>query len=293
MRRIVLADDFLDGNFLSNDGRVPVTLLQTNACSPLATNAIRDNIWDNFSSESYKQLPPVGAITVYDPFTGKPQRFQMPGGGLGYTRVPSLVSLWSTAPFLLNNSVGRFNPSPSVEARMASFRDSIAQMLWPEKRDKDAVLGDKVPGKIDRTTQTSWLRIPTGYLPDAIKRASGLLDLLVPVFDQVGIEIGPIPTGTPVDLLANFQPLAEQPRLRDRLRHDKDVVKVVLQLLHDLKALPRGAGDEEARRVFANVGEQLFALSKCPDYIVNRGHYFGTRLGDADKEALIAFLKTF
>jgi hypothetical protein len=57
--------------------------------------------------------------------------------------------------------------------------------------------------------------------------------------------------------------------------------------------LPRGAGDEEARRVFANVGEQLFALSKCPDYIVNRGHYFGTRLGDADKEALIAFLKTF
>jgi hypothetical protein len=293
MRRIVLADDFLDGNFLSNDGRVPVTLLQTNACSPLATNAIRDNIWDNFSSESYKQLPPVGAITVYDPFSGKPRQFQMPGGGLGYTRVPSLISLWSTAPFLLNNSVGRFNPSPSVEARMASFTDSISQMLWPEKRDKDAVLGDKVPGRIDRTTQTSWLRIPTGYLPDVIKRASGLLDLLVPVFDQVGIEIGPIPTGTPVDLLANFQPLAEQARLRDRLRHDKDVVKVVVQLLHDLKALPGGAGDEEARRVFANVGEQLFALSKCPDYIVNRGHYFGTRLGDADKAALIAFLKTF
>ena len=56
MRQIVMADDFLDGNFLSNDGRVPVTLLQTNACSPLATNAIADNIWDNFSSASYKQL---------------------------------------------------------------------------------------------------------------------------------------------------------------------------------------------------------------------------------------------
>ncbi len=293
MRPIVLADDFLDGNFLSNDGRVPVTLLQTNACSPLATNAIRNNIWDNFSSESYKELPPVGAITVYDPFTGKPQQFQMPGGGLGYTRVPSLISLWSTAPFLLNNSVGHFNPSPSVEARMASFQESITEMLWPEKREKDKLLGDKLPGKIDRTTMTSWLRIPSGYLPDVIRKADGLLDLLVPIFDQVGIEIGPIPAGTPVDLLSNFQPLAEQPKLVDRLKHDKAVVKVALQLVHDLKALPRGASDDDARRVFANLGEQLFALSKCPDYVVNRGHYFGTRLSDADKQALIAFLKTF
>jgi hypothetical protein len=87
MRQIVMADDFLDGNYLSNDGRVPVTLLQTNACSPLATNAIGGNIWDNFSSASYKQLPSVGTITVYDPFTGKPRQFQMPAGGRGYVCV--------------------------------------------------------------------------------------------------------------------------------------------------------------------------------------------------------------
>ena len=43
----------------------------------------------------------------------------MPAGGRGYTRPASLVSLWSTAPFLLNNSVGQFDPSPSVEARMS------------------------------------------------------------------------------------------------------------------------------------------------------------------------------
>ena len=52
--------DFLDGNFLSAEFRVPVTLLQTNACSPLATNAIAGNIWDNFSSQTYKELPSVG-----------------------------------------------------------------------------------------------------------------------------------------------------------------------------------------------------------------------------------------
>src|SRR4029077_1917141 len=49
MREIVLKDDFLQDNFLSTEARIPVTLLQTNACSPLATNAIAGNIWDNYS----------------------------------------------------------------------------------------------------------------------------------------------------------------------------------------------------------------------------------------------------
>ncbi len=66
---IVTAEDFLDGNFLSTDLRVPVTLLETNACSPLATNALADNVWDNFSSRSYKELPSVGTITVHHPIT--------------------------------------------------------------------------------------------------------------------------------------------------------------------------------------------------------------------------------
>jgi hypothetical protein len=41
-------------------------------------------------------------------------------------------------------------------------------------------------------------------------------------------------------------------------------------------------------------------MSKCPDYVVNKGHYFGTNLqpdepglSDSDKLALIGFIKTF
>ena len=48
---------------------------------------------------------------------------------------------------------------------MGSFQDPIEKMLWPEKRDKDSLLGDKVPGMIDRTTVTSYLRVPGGYFP--------------------------------------------------------------------------------------------------------------------------------
>src|SRR5262249_57043571 len=40
MTEMVLADDFLTDNYLSTERRIPVTLLQTNACSPLATNAL-------------------------------------------------------------------------------------------------------------------------------------------------------------------------------------------------------------------------------------------------------------
>ena len=64
---------------------------------------------------------------------------------------------------------------------MDSFQDSIEKMLWPEKRDKDSVLGDKVPGIIDRTTQTSYLRVPSGYLPDLLKPLHESRAALLPV----------------------------------------------------------------------------------------------------------------
>ena len=301
MREIVLAPDFTKDNYLSTDLRVPVTLLQTNACSPLATNAIGGNIWDNFSSQSYKDLPSAGTITIYDPFTGEPKPYTLPAGGRGYTRPPSLISVWSTAPFLLNNSVGKFNPSPSVEARMDSFQDSIEKMLWPEKREKDSVLGDKVPGTIDRTTDRSYLRVPNGYLPDFLQALHGPLARYVPwLFGEDGIEIGPIPKGTPVGLLANLNVVPETHDPIQRAAYQKRVLDLLLKAKHDLKGLPAGASDEEVAKAFADLQQPLMELSKCPDLVVNRGHYFGTSyfpgeppLSDDDKRALIEFLKTF
>ncbi len=64
----------------------------------------------------------------------------------------------------------------------------------------------------------------------------------------------------------------------------------------------QGKSDEELRQVFANLRGPLLELNKCPDFVVNRGHYFGTSyfkekdepgLSDDDKWALIEFLKTF
>jgi hypothetical protein len=308
MREIVLKDDFLKDNYLSTEARVPVTLLETNACSPLATNAIAGTIWDNYSSQSYKSLPSVGTITVHNPFTGEPRQYAMPAGGRGYTRPASLISLWSTAPFLLNNTVGLFNGDPSVKGRMAAFEDGIQKMLWPEKRDKDPVLGDKVPGLIDRTTASSYLRVPSGYVPEFLRKQRFLAERLTPaILGEGGIEIGPIPKGTPVTLLTNITLRPDNQTAGQRLAHDKDLLDLLITIKRALKALPKGATDEQARAVFKeakfkgkSLADQLLDLSKCPDFVVNRGHYFGTDrfkeepgLSDADKWALIEFLKTF
>jgi hypothetical protein len=281
---------------------VPATLLETNACSPLATNALRGDIWDNFSSESYKELPSVGKIKVHNPITGQAYEYEMPAGGRGYTRPPSLISVWSTAPFFQNNALGKFDPSPSVEARMRSFQDSIEQLLWPEKRHKDPVLGDKVPGLVDRTTTTSEIRVPAGYVPDFLQP---LLEPAGKVFpklvDERGIKIGPIPAGTPVNLLAGVNllpPPGASPA--ERLKHDRDVLELLVKVKADLIALPTNATDAQARATFANLVDPLLRFDTCPDFVVNRGHYFGTSsfkeeppLSDADKRALIEFLKTF
>jgi hypothetical protein len=53
-----------------------------------------------------------------------------------------------------------------------------------------------------------------------------------------------------------------------------------------------------------NLVDEMLAVSKCKDFVVNKGHYFGTSqfasidpgepgLSDNDKRALVAFLKTF
>lgn len=295
MTEIVKADDFLQDNFLSTELRVPVTLLETQACSPLATNALRGNVWDNFSSETYKNLPSVGHFNVQHPYTGEVRTIELPGGGRGFTRPASLASVWSSAPFLLNNSLGDFYWTGSVEDRMKSFDDSIEKLLWPEKREGDFTVvthnGKSHPGVVDRTTATSYLRVPSGFLPKFLAPLEGVLARIAPwAFGDDGVELGPIPAGTPVNLISGI----------DMEQRDK-VLKLLLKIKKDLKALPENATDEEAKAVFADLVDPLLDVSKCPDFVVNKGHYFGTEylqgeetpLTDEEKRALIEYLKTF
>lgn len=236
-REAVAREDFLADNFLSDDKRYSVTMLGTNSARALGTNATRGNIWDQFSSETYKELPDVGELNdLYNPQNPtKPIDFDLPAGGRGYYRTASLTAIWATAPFLHNNSVGIFVKDPSVQGRLTAFNDAIQKLLWPERR-----LGAQ---SIPVTTVDSWVTIS-----GSTRRVR-------------------IPAGTPVDYVARVDPT----RLPDIIRNSP-----LLNLFSD---------ETIFRRMLSN--------NKAPDFILDRGHTFGSDLSDSDKWALIEYLKTF
>jgi hypothetical protein len=172
-REAVLADDFLVGNFLSTDVRHPVTRIGTNIGRAVASNATRGHIWDQFSSETYKALPPVGTVTnLYNPRNPRqPISFTLPGGGRGYYRPPSLAGLWATAPYLHNNSVGIFTKDPSVAGRMTAFLDGIGKMLWPERRlGVQSIAATTTDSAVTLPGTTRVLRVPMGTPIDYLAR---------------------------------------------------------------------------------------------------------------------------
>ena len=270
MRSQVQQPEFLDNNFLSTEERIPVDVVRTNAARALATNAIRGHVWDNFSSETYKTLPSAGDIEVQNPFDSSTQRFHAPGGGPGYYRVPSLIGIWATAPFLHNNALGTYTGDPSVAGRMQAFDDAAEKLLWPQKR-----LG---LASVPRTTAESYIQIPASYLPAELQTLT----------DGGFLKIGPIPAGTPVDLIANADlDLSTADKAADR-------VKLIAKAQADLLQIKLKHLDADAvQAVLKNLVPDLLKISKCPDFVEDRGHYFGTQLSDNDKRALIEYMKTF
>ncbi len=185
-------------NYMSTDVRIPVTLTHTNSQRAMGTNAVHGHMWEDFASQTYKELDSVGRISYHDPLSGAQKSFQAPSGGPGYYRVPTLISVWATAPFFHNNALGMFNNNPSVQGRLDSFDDSIRRLLWPERRMKPTAqhvwnvgeepkLADKAAteqldndqGWVWRTQVDSWLTIEGSQIPTLLAGMTGWSDFMV------------------------------------------------------------------------------------------------------------------
>lgn len=167
----VTAADFLTNNFLSDDRRYPVKELGTNVARAMGTNAQKGHVWEEFSSETYKQLPPAGTLSgLYNPRKpDDPISFTVSQGG--YYRTPSLVSMWATAPYLHNNALGTFVKDPSVGGRMVAFNDAVEKLLWPEKRlGVQSIIVTSVPSELKVTGRDKPVQIPAGTPVDLIAR---------------------------------------------------------------------------------------------------------------------------
>jgi hypothetical protein len=290
-RTEVMKPDFFTDNFLSDERRHPVTQIGTNSTRAAGTNATRDHIWDNFSSETYKNLPPIGTFEVDNPYspTGKSQvSIPLPGEpqGPGYYRPPSLISLWSSAPFLHNNTVG-IDPmiatpgDVSVPARMKAFQDGIEKMLWIQPRGK----------LIWTTSQRSAINIPLSYLEKPVQDVIKLAALAHPEIidkEKDALVLGPIPKGTPINLLSNINLDPGLDLAAKRIALFNALIDTLIKIKAD--HLDDAAGLNLMKQ---NVVPAMLALNKCPDFIEDKGHEFGKTLPLADKRALIELLKTF
>jgi len=292
--REVMRPDFLEGNLLASEVRVPITEVRTNATRAVATNGLQGQIWDNFSSQTYKTLPAVGTIEVWDPIQKTNSHWTVPGNGRGYYRPPSLVSVWSSAPLLHNNAVGRHVHGISVDERMEAFNDAITKLLWPEKRagaagNHDGAIGQST--SLWLTTKESWLRVPDSYIDSrALRRLLRSHYEVDPKTGAKSFVFGPIPKGTPVNLLANTN------LELGGARKAGDLAKLLIDSVRVMRHIQREGltGDAATQRWLASdVVKRLYALNSCPDFIEDKGHYFGTDLPDDDKKALIEFIKTF
>lgn len=353
MTAMVKSPDFLDGNYLSTERRVPMDLLGVNACGPTATNAVKGDIWDNFSSDTYKQLPAVGPVTIEHPVSGGASSWQALGNGRGFLRPASLVSLWTSAPYMLNNSVGYerhyYSPDyyaavdpdqtnytplapdqaydsgyeypahvscpsaypddpymPCVANRVSNFERSIRKMLSPETRYKDTLTVSPVPGQIYRTSAPACLIVPPGFVPEGLQGWTGLLHRIAPwaVTEDGGVEVGPFPADFPINAILNTQLLPDNDEDVSLLSHGLRLAKTGPTLLSAVKQMggqcsPAELADPQVQTHVENVVrdtgliDTLVGVSKCPDYVVNKGHHFGSDLSDVDKDALIAYLKRF
>lgn len=457
-------DPFIDDNFLSNELRVPVTLVGTYAGRAMATNAMAGQVWDNYSSATFKDLKSVGKIRYFNPFRNDASQVALDPygtndefddgrvkGGPGYFRPASLISVWATAPYFHNNTLGLYNGDPSVEGRLVAFNDGIRKLLWPNQRSlytrdgktyephpgdlraEGSETAKNDPGYIYRLPVDTYVTFEPGFTPLLIQsvligyvgvgpghflfslvsfwlwlilavifflliflgraRHAGVLllflalvlaallivtgggggggmisgvlmmavtnlmgytsawlwllvlgigvvgvlllltrnelkwltkaifiaatvivlvvgilankfltgqlkDVSLPLAllpnewlnaDYKGINVGPIPRGTPVNLLMNLDP--------DKRAQVAPALVALLRASAQIKR--QHLSGEQAYDVIAKqAGPALMAASKCPDFVLDHGHYFGELLdpdpikNDEAKEALIAFLKT-
>ncbi len=338
-REFVLGRDFLEDNYLSTDQRYKVTDIGVNIARSLADNGKEGRVWERFTSEDYKNQPVINEVLDLQHPYDRDKTFTWTftsDVGPGRIRPLTLSSIWSTAPFLHNNSVGDYpagndpanlsdpqEPDVSVDGRMKVFQDSIEKLLGLKpRRGFDSII---------RTTVNTEVQLPAAVAPDLIRMQLGipstvlkgglvlifLIGLLLLVKGVIRIRagsgiavlnvailligailvvfvivirtkdvytIGHIPAGTPTSLILNINSPGwlDDPERKGLLRRVvKDMVKVSKRKLDSLdhKDVP-------------DLVDNLIKLNKCPDFVTDRGHTFGEDLPEADKRALIEFLKT-
>jgi hypothetical protein len=264
-RELVMKEDFLKDNYLSDDERHSVKEIGTNMQRAQGTNAMKGSTWAQMSSETYKEMraPFVTYENLYNPLN---QKFDLKWKGhAAFYRTPTLVSIWATAPYFHNNALGKYTGDPSVKGRMEAYTDAMEKLLNPGRRD-----GVKSIKVTNATTS----------LPDIFPGLQGHLKK----FDDMDLKIFELPKGTPVNLVMSVAPI-----------HFPSVFTAYIKGVLAGKARKHFKSLVDGRREagIESAMKRLLEVNTCPDFIEDKGHTFGETLSDSDKHALTEYMKYF
>lgn len=186
-------DEVFGQDWLGNDEPTPFNIIGTNMCRALHDNHNSGHIWEEFSSEDYKQRPSPGSVpNVVNrmvPGVGGVQSGERKiEGGPGYYRNISLLSVWATAPFLHNNAIGEQTRLAdgktldyTVKGRIAQFEQAYAELMTSD----DPRVTPHRPQKITKVDRDFWL---------------------APREDGQGLIKLPVSKGTPIANFASADP---------------------------------------------------------------------------------------
>jgi hypothetical protein len=292
-------DPTLRLDFLSNEVPLQVSSIGTYAARALHSNHMASRVWDQYAARDlHERAPDPGLKEI------------MKGGGRGYYRPPSLLSLWAYAPFMLNNAIGPevcgkpskpeldFYSSPyvdadgkplanppacwpydvSVEGRYKLFKASMNDLLFPQQRvsklfltDRDIVVDVAPNVTIAGVTTGLSIVVPKG-VPAVLINSLRYKDLIQ---DLVLVRDAP-------KLDAKYKGILTPGQLTDLKQGLNALWPILTGTPGALKLDITQAQNDFVQRYYSNV------LGRSE----NSGHRFGEKLSDSDKQALIAFLAT-
>lgn len=165
-------------DWLGNDELVPFNIIGTNMCRAMHDNHNEGHIWEEFSSEDYKQRPSPGSVPKVlnrmFPLVGGIQIGEKKiEGGPGYLRNISLLSVWATSPFLHNNAIGELTTLKdgktldyTVRGRVQQFEMAFDELMKSDNPNDANARPQKITrtsvdfGLAPREDGQGWLKLP-------------------------------------------------------------------------------------------------------------------------------------
>jgi len=293
-------DPTLRLDFLSHERPVLASQIGTYAGRAMHSNHLASRIWDQYASFTLHERP-------VDP--ARPEVLK--GGGRGYYRPPSLLSVWAYAPFMHNNAIGpevcgkpsnkeidfysspyvdandRLLPNspdcvpfdPSVEGRYRLFKASMAELLNPATRarkvnvvDEDIIVDIAPNFKIRDFEGGLSLKLPKGS-PAILLNSLRIKDIIQDV------------------VLSRRNPGKLADKYRDILTPGQFAeLKGGLDRLHAFLTARPGRITVDITQTERDFIQRYY--SNVLGRVENSGHTAGEELSDREKQALIAYLST-